>query len=190
MRGCYDRRMEANATTDILEVTSGVLSTTPARWRALVEATPRELLERAPEPGEWSAADCLRHLVTVERILLRVRLRHFLEGRPELVPFDPEAPREPDPEGSPRELLALLEAERAETLALLAGLSTADLERTAHHPEYHEDITLRQHLNVWAAHDLQHTVQAEEALMQAFIPSTGPWRGEFATHDVERRAMR
>lgn len=44
---------------------------------------------------------------------------------------------------------------------------------------------MRDLLNVWAAHDLQHVVQAEEALMQAFIPGTGPFRFRFAAHDVE-----
>ena len=45
-------------------------------------------------------------------------------------------------------------------------------------------------LNLWTAHDLQHTVQAEEALMQVFIPGTGHWRWEFTDHDVEVRAPR
>jgi len=27
-------------------------------------------------------------------------------------------------------------------------------------------------------------VQAEEALMQAFLPGTGPWRFRFADHEV------
>jgi hypothetical protein len=29
-----------------------------------------------------------------------------------------------------------------------------------------------------------HLVQAERALMQRFIPATGPWRSYFADHDV------
>lgn len=33
-----------------------------------------------------------------------------------------------------------------------------------------------------AANDLHHTVKAEEALMQAFIPGTGPFRFRFADH--------
>ena len=32
-----------------------------------------------------------------------------------------------------------------------------------------------------------HIVQAERALIQAFIPGSGPWRYYFADHDVERR---
>jgi hypothetical protein len=30
-----------------------------------------------------------------------------------------------------------------------------------------------------------HLVQAERAVMQAFIPETGPWRSAFADHDVD-----
>jgi hypothetical protein len=45
-------------------------------------------------------------------------------------------------------------------------------------------VSLRVLLNTWAAHDLQHTVQAEEALMQEFIPGTGPFRYRFADHEV------
>jgi hypothetical protein len=33
--------------------------------------------------------------------------------------------------------------------------------------------------------DVTSIVQAEEALMQVFIPGTGPWRWEFADHDVQ-----
>ena len=43
-------------------------------------------------------------------------------------------------------------------------------------------IPLHVVLSTWAAHDLQHTVQAEEALMQAFIPGTGPLGFRFADH--------
>jgi hypothetical protein len=50
-------------------------------------------------------------------------------------------------------------------------------------------ISLRDLLNEWAAHELMHIVQAERAIMQAFIPGTGPWRGYFVNHDVEARAV-
>jgi hypothetical protein len=41
-----------------------------------------------------------------------------------------------------------------------------------------------------AAHDLNHTVQAERALMQPFIAGSGPWRtaGVFADHDLGEAA--
>jgi len=43
-------------------------------------------------------------------------------------------------------------------------------------------------LNQWAAHDTMHLVQAERAVMQAFIPESGPWRHYFVDHDVEAKA--
>jgi hypothetical protein len=46
-------------------------------------------------------------------------------------------------------------------------------------------VTLRELLSEWAAHDTMHIVQAERALMQAFIPGSGPWRRHFADHDVD-----
>jgi hypothetical protein len=76
---------------------------------------------------------------------------------------------------------------RATNLGVLAGLTSADLDRAGRHPEYGM-IPLRVILNAWTAHDLQHTVQAEEAMMQEFIPETGPFRFRFADHDVAVRS--
>ena len=167
---------------DVLDSATRLLSTTPGRWLSLVEATPEHLLHRPPAPGEWSAADCLHHLLLTERAVFGERLRAILEGR-DLTTFDPNEPRRPEPERTPREVATALAAERARSLALLNGLTPADLERSSRHPEY-GTISLHVVLNTWAAHDLQHTVQAEEALMQEFLPGTGPFRFRFADHEV------
>jgi len=168
--------------TDVLESARRILSTTAGRWQSLVETAPEELLQRPPAPGEWSAADCLNHLLLTERVVFGGRLRAILEGR-DLATFDPHEPRDPDPERTPQEVATALVAERDQNLAVLGGLTPADLERGSRHPEYGM-VALRVVLNTWAAHDLQHTVQAEEALMQAFIPGTGPFRFRFADHEV------
>jgi uncharacterized damage-inducible protein DinB len=172
-----------------LDAARRVVSTTAARWRNLIDTLPEELLQRRPAPGEWSALKCLEHLLTVERLVIPVRVRHILEGRPELIPYDPDAPRQALAERTPRELVTAFAAERQPNEALLAKLAAADLERSSHHPEY-GTITLGGLISLWAAHDLQHTVQAEKALMQAFIPHTGAWRWEFVDEDVEARASR
>jgi hypothetical protein len=168
--------------TDVLDSVRRILSTTAGRWQGLVESAPEELLQRPPGPGEWSAADCLNHLLVAERKVLGARLRAILDGR-DMTAFDPSAPREPEPECTPREVVAALAAERARNLDVLGRLTPADLERSSRHPEYGM-LALHVILNTWAAHDLQHTVQAEEALMQAFLPGTGPFRVRFAAHDV------
>jgi len=170
--------------TDVLDSAIRILSTTAGRWQSLVETASGELLQRAPAAGEWSAADCLSHLLLTERAVFGSRLRAILEGR-DLITFDPNAQRDPDAERTPRELATAMASERGENLALLRGLTPADLERSSRHPEYGM-VTLRVVLNTWAAHDLQHMVQAEEALMQAFIPGTGPFRFRFADHEVRK----
>jgi hypothetical protein len=170
-----------------LETTRGVLETTPRRWESLVESVPEDLLLRSPLPGEWSAFDCLRHLLEAERDLLSVRLNHILDGRAELVPYDPDAPRDPIPEQTTRDILAAFVALRRESVRTLASLTPDDLSQTIFHPEYRVDVSLGELLDLWAAHDLMHTVQAEEALMQAFIPGSSVWRPEFAEHDVDVR---
>ena len=168
--------------TDVLDSARRVLSTTTARWESLVETTPEDLFKRPPAAGQWSAADCLNHLLLTERNVFGQRLRAILEGR-DLVSFDPQQRREPEPVRTPREAVVELAAERRQNLDVLRGLTAADLERSSRHPDYGM-VELRVVLNTWAAHDLQHTVQAEEALMQAFIPGTGPFRFRFADHEV------
>jgi uncharacterized damage-inducible protein DinB len=168
--------------TDALDSARRLLSTTAGRWQSLVETTPDELLHRSPAAGEWSAADCLDHLLLTERVVFGGRLRAILERR-DLPTFDPHEQRDPQPERTPREVVLALTAERGENLAVLSSLTAADLERSGRHPQYGM-VALSVVLNTWAAHDLQHTVQAEEALMQAFIPGTGPFRFRFADHEV------
>src|SRR5262249_58808485 len=96
--GCADRpgrQTRGLSLNSQLTAIRSVMSTTAARWRTLIEAVPLELLERAPQPGEWSALVCLRHIVMVDRDDFGVRLEHFLDRPPQLVPPAPHAPPPP-----------------------------------------------------------------------------------------------
>jgi hypothetical protein len=168
---------------DLVEHVLAVLSTTPERWRALAQTVQGDLLARAPAPGEWSALDCLRHLVAVEREVFPVRLAAFLEGR-DFAAYDADAAGTTSGPNDPAELVAELERLRAHSLQALARLQPGDLLRTARHAEL-GPVTLGEMLHEWAGHDLMHTVQAERALMQPFIAGSGPWRGYFADHEVK-----
>jgi hypothetical protein len=176
---------------NLLDAARQVVSTTAARWQNLIQSVPEEVLARQPAPGEWSALECLQHLLIVERLVIPVRVKHILGGRPELIPYDPDAPREPVAEldKAPRELLLAFTAERRSNEAVLAGLTPGHLTLSSYHPELGV-VTLGMLVNLWAAHDLQHTVQGEKAVMQVFIPGSGPWRFEFADEDVEAHAVR
>ena len=51
----------------------------------------------------------------------------------------------------------------------------------------HQDlgpVTLEEMLNEWPAHDFNHTVQAERALMQPYIKGCGPWKEFFLDHYI------
>jgi len=53
--------------SDLLETVKAVLSTTTLRWLSLTDSLPEDLLARNPLPNEWSAMDCLCHLLDAER---------------------------------------------------------------------------------------------------------------------------
>jgi hypothetical protein len=171
----------------LLSQSRAILATTPTRWVSLTESLPIDLLIRPPADGQWSAAECLRHLLDVERSVFPTRVRAFLAGQ-DFPGFDPDAQPPVDLRRA-AEMARELAALREQSLALLAQLTPADLSRIARHAEL-GPVTLGDMLHEWAAHDLNHTVQAERALMQPFIAGSGPWRaaGYFADHDVGESA--
>jgi DinB superfamily len=155
------------------------------RWHGLASGLDRELLARPPAPGEWSALQCLGHATDTEAFVFTARIRAILDGRPELPSYDPDVQATPiTDETDPAALAERLTAQRRDSLALLVTIATEDLDRTSRHLEL-GPVTLRELLNEWAAHDMMHIVQAERAVMQPFIPASGPWRFYFADHDVE-----
>lgn len=170
---------------DLIGRTIAILRVDGARWQALAAGLDRALLLRPPAPGEWSALQCLGHAADTEAVVFAARVRAILAGRPAFESFDPATESTPITADTDPEVLAARHAAlRAGSLALLATVTEGDLGRTARHAEL-GPVTLRELLNEWAAHDLMHVVQAERAVMQAFIPGTGPWRRYFADHDVD-----
>jgi hypothetical protein len=170
--------------TDILVWSRAVLQTTPERWLRLGESLPVELLTLPPAPKEWSALECLQHLVDTEKTVFAARVKFLLAGQ-DFPAFDPDSQgTRPDLTQPPLELAHTFNTMRQESLALMAQLSEADLERRARHQEL-GPVTLRELLHEWAGHDLMHTVQAERALLQPFIRGCGPWQKYFADHLIK-----
>ncbi len=165
-----------------VEQIQAILSTTPERWQRLVSALPTNLLTRPAAEGEWSALRCLQHLVDTERLVFPVRFRAFLTGQA-FTDFDPNAQHANPEAQTPEQLVAEFARHRQESLALLAQVKDDDLKRTSQHPKF-GTVTLTQMLNTWATHDLNHTVQAERALMQPFMIGCGPWRSFFRDHEI------
>jgi hypothetical protein len=170
---------------DLIATVRSVLAGAPDRWRSIAEIAP-DVLARPPEPGEWSALQCLQHVIATEGLVFPPRIRACLAGEA-FDPFDPDETAAAEPPAgsvSAPELAARLAPMRAASLEVLDGLRASDLGAVGIHPRFGE-VTLEQLLNTWPAHDTMHIVQAERALMQAFIGPSGPWRVFFTDHDVE-----
>jgi len=166
-----------------LELTRAVLESMPRRWLDLCRKLDEDLLRRPPADGEWSAIECLQHLIDTERLVFPVRVQCFLDGE-DFPAFDPDSQGSAPGAAAPKALAAEFERLRIDSLKVLDKVSEEDLSRQARHGELGV-VTLDEMINEWAAHDLMHTVQAEQALMQPFIAACGPWKQYFASHVVE-----
>ena len=162
-----------------------ILAVTPGRWLSLSQTLPADLMLRRPAPSEWSAVECLQHLIDTERIF-QFRVKCFLDGI-DFPAFDPDSQGTKTGEHSPAELAGEFETLRLQSLKSIETLVETDLDRRVRHQEL-GPVTLRQMLNEWAAHDLNHTIQAERALMQPFISGSGPWVVYFKDHWVGEKS--
>ena len=168
---------------NILENSRALLATTPIHWESLVRSLPAALLARKPAEGEWSALECLQHIIDTEAVFT-ARVKYFLAGQ-DFPAFNPDKEGTPvESAPSPHEMTAHFTRLRRESLASLAALTPSDLERRARHAELGM-VSLDQMVHEWAAHDLNHTVQAERAVMQPFILGSGPWQASFQDHLVK-----
>ncbi len=165
----------------ILPWVISIIETTPERWMRLTLNLPDELIRRPPAAGEWSAMECLHHLAAAENVTL-YRLEAFLSGTPSFPAYNPDAPENQlNPRVRPLELANEFASRRSASLRLLGKLTEADLQLTARHSLLGH-VILDQMIHEWAAHDLNHTIQAERALMQPFLSGCGPWIEYFQDH--------
>lgn len=165
----------------VLKTIHSALAATAERWMGLTQSMPIEMLTQRPAKDEWSAVECLQHIVDTEKVL-QFRLQAFLQGR-DFPGFNP------DEEGTqPGAVIPLSLAEefarlRRASLETIEKLTPADLERKARHAELGL-VTLNEMMHEWVAHDFNHNMQAERALMQPFIHACGPWQVFFTSHTL------
>ena len=169
------------AMIDVLARVKAVLASTATRWLNMTEVLPVDLLNHPPAAGEWSATACLIHLLDTEHIF-PARVRALLAGQA-IPAFDPDTQGTKNTPLSPEQLAIEFARLRQASLAVLERVAPQDFNRTAEHSEL-GTVTLGQLLHEWAAHDLNHTMQAEQAIMQPFIHGSGPWRSYFQNHEL------
>jgi hypothetical protein len=118
-----------------------------------------------PEPGEWSANECVGHLIEAERRGFAGRIRRILAAdRPDipadLESWDPPAVAEArrDDLRLAAELAAEFEALRVDGVALVRSLTAADMPRVGIHPEV-GPLRVDELLGEWVHHDRNHIRQ-------------------------------
>lgn len=140
---------------------------TPAALRVLVrDAGPR--LRTRPEPGEWSALECIGHITDGE-LVVAGRYRWILaHDEPEIIGYDQAlwVDRLRHQDDDVEHLLDLFEALRTANLELWSRISPDDRTRVGLHRERGPeslDLTFR----LAAGHDRIHLAQARRALEAA-----------------------
>jgi uncharacterized damage-inducible protein DinB len=156
-----------------------LLERTPRVLRELLTDLPDGWISATEGPDTWSPFDVVGHLIHGERTDWVPRMEIILrdgEGR-SFTPFDRFAQLEASRGKSLDELLHTFAALRAANVSRLRALdlSEADLERRGRHPELGQ-VTLRQLLATWVAHDLSHIGQIVRVMGRSYTEAVGPWR--------------
>lgn len=121
-----------------------------------------------PAPGEWSANECVGHLIEAERRGFAGRVQAILAtDRPDisadLESWDPPAVAESrrDHERDGAELVAEFVALRAAGVAIVRGLTPDDLPRAGMHPAV-GPLRVDEVIGEWVHHDRNHIRQLLE----------------------------
>jgi hypothetical protein len=156
-----------------------VLERTPAALRALLGGLPPTWTQATEGADTWSPYDVIGHLIHGERTdwILRARVILAQEGDRRFMPFDREAQFRESAGRPLDELLDEFATLRASNVATLAGwqLTEAQLALSGVHPAFGE-VTLRELLATWVAHDLGHIAQVARVMAGQYRDAVGPWR--------------
>jgi len=129
-------------------------------------------VQQRPSFHEWSIADVLHHLVTIEPLYLARLQRIVVEERPYLPYLHPET--QPQSDQTPlAELLTTFSAKRSQTLAYLQSLKAGAWQRNAVH-ETMGSTKLRHMVQLLVDHDTEHLNQIVQ--IQQVIKKTQPVR--------------
>jgi hypothetical protein len=141
----------------------------PKEIAAAVSGLSPQVLRYKPAPDKWSIIEILGHLADIE-IVYAYRLRQMVaDKKPVIAPMDQDEWAKnlgyvdtPTPE-----LVALYGLNRHHNLRLLRRLKPADLEKSAFHPEYQQDVTVSTLVEKMAGHGANHLQQIERLKREA-----------------------
>ena len=163
------------------DLTAGiaVLERTPHTLRAMLAGLPSSWTDATEGPETWSPWVIVGHLIHAERTDWITRAQIILAQGPErrFTPYDRFAQFHESKGKSLADLLDEFANLRGDNLITLARwrLTDAQLELTGVHPQF-GDVTLRQLLATWVAHDLGHVAQTARVMAKQYRDAVGPWR--------------
>ncbi|MBW7883643.1 MAG: DinB family protein, partial [Caldilineaceae bacterium] len=140
---------------------------TPLDVAALLEGLSEQAMGQAPADGGWSIRNVVSHMRDAQGVL-NARVSLILEQKNPLLEsmavFEWAASEDERPPTA-REIFAVYQASRQETIRLLESIPLADWWRTGQHEEF-GPVTLRQQVSYFASHEITHLPQIESLLKQ------------------------
>lgn len=142
-----------------------ILSSTPKKIRAYIDAVSRATLYRKPAPNKWSIAEIIAHLAETE-LVMGWRYRSIAENngvRIQAFEQDEWAKNSRYASCKVEEMFELFHILRKANLAFLKGLPKDKLEHYGMHEERGKE-TIAHIIRLEAGHDLNHLLQIEKIL--------------------------
>jgi len=158
------------------------LKRTPSVLKILLSDLSEDWVQGNEGPETFSPYDVIGHLIQGEKTDWLDRATRILEygtAKP-FVPFDRFAQFDESKGKSLKQLLDEFEDLRKESLTWLRSLNLTetDLVKKGTHPDLGE-VTLKQLLSTWVAHDLTHIAQIGRVMAKQFKEEIGPWIAYF-----------
>ena len=154
-----------------------VLERTPSVLESMLKDLPDEWINNNEGNDTWSPYEVVGHLIHGEKTDWIPRMEIILSDKTDkrFVPFDRFAMMHTEKK-SLTELLEEFKALRKKSLATLVSknLTSLDLDKAGIHPDF-GNVTLRQLLATWVAHDLGHIAQISRVMAKQYKQEAGPW---------------
>jgi hypothetical protein len=151
---------------------------TPAVLRSLLSGLSDEWIMPNEGPDTFSPYDVVGHLIHGEKTDWTPRLKMILEfgNTKTFERYDRFAQYEESKGKSMEQLLDEFAMLRKENMVWFRSLHVTenDLDRTGMHPVLGE-VTLRNLLSTWVAHDLTHISQVTRVMAKQYKGEMGPW---------------
>jgi hypothetical protein len=172
------------STADAAAVLAGArreLARLPAILPGLLGGLEAMLWRERPAPAEWSPVEILCHLRDEEIEDFGARVRAILDGASAFAPIDPErwAIERRYDRADPAAALAAFLERRATSLAFLAGVEPARLERAIAQARLGR-LSGLDLLAAWVTHDRLHLAQMVATIARTGADRLAPLRAEYA----------